>query len=195
VCYVEECQKGRSVTGIETYDRAYLFLFDILDRSTNEFLNYTFVYQQAFHYGIPVVGLYAETRHRTIKDLLKFANHVFEHCSSVRLEGMVVKAYNDEKYGERGLLMTKVKIDVPKPKKVKIVSGDPIYPPMPRSEIMGTINKVHQDLGDEKFQDVKIAMPLVAKAISEACKQHLFSSPEKKLFSYYLEYKDERLDK
>ena len=194
VAYVEECRQGRSVTGIETYDRDYDFLIDLFDRTTNTFFNYTFVYQQAFHYGIPVVGLYAETRHRTIKDLLKFANHVYEQCMAVRLEGMVVKAYGEDKFADHGILMAKVKIDVPKPKKIKIVSGAPIYPAMPRSEVMGTINKVHQDLGDAQFQEVKIAMPLVAKAIGEACKQHLYSSPEKKLFDYYLEYKEDRLD-
>jgi hypothetical protein len=194
VIYVEECQKGRSVTGIETYDRNYLFLFDILDRTTNTFFNYTFIYQQAFHYGIPIVALYAETRHRTIKDLLKFSNHVYEQCLAVRLEGMVVKAYCDSEFGEHGLLQAKVKLDIPRPKKVKIVQGEPIYPAMPHSEVMGTINKVHQDLGNEKFQDVKIAMPMIATEIGKARKQHFFSSPEKKLFSYYLEYKEDRLD-
>lgn len=193
VCYVEECRKGRSVTGIETYDRNYLFLFDILDRSTNEFLNYTFVYQQAFHYSIPVVGLYGETRHRTIKDLLKFANHVLEHCHAVRLEGMVVKAYCDSEFGEHGLLMAKVKIDVPKPKKVKIVQGEPIYPACPHSEVMGAISKVDADHGITG--DPSHDMPLIAEYVKQACKEHLYSSPIKKLFAYYEEYKDARLDK
>jgi hypothetical protein len=80
VCYVEECPKGRSITGIKVYPRTTLILFDILDLTTMKFLHYILVHQHAFHYGIPTVKVYAETRHRTMKDLLKFKNHVLEYC-------------------------------------------------------------------------------------------------------------------
>lgn len=91
IVYAELCRKGRSVTGIDIYDRDFLVIFDIYDLHAESFLNYTAVYQHCYHYKIPCVKLYAETRHRTMKDLMKFCNHVTEYCKENHLEGMVIK--------------------------------------------------------------------------------------------------------
>jgi len=186
VVYVEACKKGRSVTGVKVYEREILFVFDMYDRSAEQFLNYNAVYQHCYHYGITCVKLYAETRHRTMKDLLKFKNHVYDICVATSLEGMVVKT--DPMRGE--FYQAKVKQDIPEPKVRKIAKGDPIYPPIPENEIMGAIDKAWQELGTEKFNDTKIAMPIIARMVKEECKKHLFSSPEKKLFGYYEQYKE-----
>ena len=195
VLFVEECKKGRSVTGAEVYNRHTLFLFDIYDRNAEKFLNYTAVYQHAYHYKIPVVGLYAKTRHRTMKDLLKFANHALEYCKEeAHIEGIVIKAYEIpegfEKWEafKRGLIQAKIKLDIPEPKKRKIAKGEVIYPPIPENEILGAINKAHQELGDTDIQDVSKAMPLIAQYVKEECKKHLYSTPIKKLFFYYKNY-------
>lgn len=91
VCYVEECPEGLSVTRVKKYDRTYLFLFDIYDRSAEKFLPYVIVHQHAFHYKIPVVELYAETRFTSMKQLLKFRQEVLEHAKKMGLEGFVIK--------------------------------------------------------------------------------------------------------
>jgi len=154
------------------------------------------VHQHAFHHKIPIVKLYAETRHRSMKDLLKYKNHVLEYCHAMGEEGMVIKAYkipeqfkNWEAF-KHGLIQAKVKIDVPEPKKRKISKGLPILPPIPENEIFGAINKAHQELGDEKFMETKLAMPLIAKFVGEECKKHLYSKPQVKLFRLYGEYKE-----
>jgi len=195
VVYVEGCRKGRSITGIKVYDRDILICFDIFDTNTNKFLPYVNVYQHCFHHKIPVVKLYAETRHTSMKDLLKFKNHVLEYCDAVKVEGMVIKAYSVPKkilayYKEyqKGLLQAKVKLDIPEPVKRKIAKGKPILPPIPEVEIMGAIDKVYQDIGLKQFRDKRIVMPLIAKYVSEECKKHYYSSPKGKLFSYYLKY-------
>lgn len=194
VIYVEACRKGRSVTGIKVYDRDILFIFDIYDKSAEKFLPYICVHQHAFHHGIPIVKLYAETRHRSMKDLLKFRNHVLGYCEAVKQEGMVIKAYKIperfQEWGEfkGGMIQAKVKLDVPEPTKRKIAKGEPIYPPIPENEIMGCIDKAWQELGTEKFMKTEIAMPLIAKYVGEACRQHLFSKPKTKLFHMYKEY-------
>lgn len=196
VIYIEACKKGRSITGIKVYERDILFIFDIYDRSAEKFLPYINVHQHAYHHDIPVVKLYAETRHRSMKDLLKFKNHVLGYCEGVKQEGMVIKAYKvPERFKEwgdfkGGLIQAKVKLDIPEPTKRKIAKGDPIYPPIPENEILGCIDKVWQDIGTEKFMDTSVAMPLIAKEVKEACKQHLFSKPKVKLFSMYEEYKE-----
>lgn len=192
VLYVEECMKGRSVTGAELYKEPHLFLFDIYDRGAEKYLNYTAVHQHAYHHEIPVVKLYAKTRHRSMKDLLKFANHVLEYCKAVGLEGMVIKPqkpYIKSLIGwDLGYVQAKVKLDTPKEKERKIVKGEVILPPIPENEILGAINKAHQDLGDEAMKDVSKAMPLIAQYVGEECKKHYYSKPANKLFIYYKEY-------
>ena len=195
VIYVEACRKGRSITGIEVYERDTLFLFDIYNSSSKKFLSYVNVHQHAFHFGIPVVKLYAETRHRSMKDLLKFKNHVLGYCEAMKVEGMVIKAYKipDKikvyyKEYRKGLIQAKVKLDIPEPTVRKIARGEPILPPMPNNEILGVIDKAWQDLGTEDFKDVSKAMPLIARYVSKECKRELYSKPKTKLFHLYKEY-------
>jgi len=194
VIYVESCQKGRSVTGVKTYDRGYLFIFDIYDRRAERFLPYVNVHQHAFHHKIPVVKLFAETRHRSMKDLLKFKNHVLKHCRAVGEEGMVVKAYKIPEAWRKweafkhGLLQAKVKIDVPEPIQRKISKGEPILPPMPENEIFGVIDKVFQDLGKDEFMKTPVAMPMIARYVGEERKRELYSKPVVKLFGLYKEF-------
>jgi len=185
VVYVEACRKGRSVTGARLYERDQLFLFDICDSRSGEFLPYTNAYQHAYHHGIQTVKLYAQTRHKTIKDLRKFCCHLLDVEKAEGLEGMVGKAH----YGIKDdYLQLKVKVDIPRPVIRKIAKGNPIYPEIPEAEILGAVDKAWQDLGNEKFKDVKTAMPLIAEYVKEECKKHLYSSPTKKLFAYYQDY-------
>lgn len=195
VIYVEACRKGRSITGIEVYDKDFLICFDMFNTSTGQFLPYVLVHQYCYHRDMPIVKLYAETRHRSMKDLLKFKNHVLEYCEALKLEGMVIKAYKIpdkiveyyKEYG-KGLIQAKVKLDIPEPVKRKITKGNPIYPPIPEVDIMGAIDKVWQELGTEQFKDVKVAMPKIAMEVGEECSKHLYSKPSGKLFSYYQKY-------
>jgi len=193
VIYVEACRKGRSVTGAEEYDKDQLILFDIYDHSTEKFLPYNNAHQHAYHHNIPIVKLYAETRHRSMKDLLKFKNYALAFCKEAGLEGMVIKPrmtkiISKEGY-DLGYVQAKVKLDIPEPKKRKIASGEPIYPPIPENEILGAIDKVWQELGTEKFLDVKIAMPAIAVAVGKAQREHLYSKPKgNSLFKYWQEY-------
>jgi len=187
IIYFEACRKGRSVTGIDFYDKNFCIVFDIFNRATNNFLPYIFVYQQCYHYKIPVVPAYAKTRHRTFKDLLKFRNHILEYCQSIHREGMVIKTFMD-KEGESEYIMAKVKLDVPRPTKEKIAKGQPIYPPIPDSEVLNCIDKVWQELGTEKFKDVKLAMPKIAEEVKKACKEHYYRSNPKKLYNFYKQY-------
>jgi len=201
IIYFEACRKGRGVTGTELYERDCLFVFDIYDMSAEKFLPYVNVHQHCFHHKISVVKLWAETRHTSVKDLLKWKKNALKHCKEVKIEGVVIKAYKIPKSisdyfqnYKRGLLQAKVKLDTPRPKKRKIAKGQPIYPPIPDSEILGAIDKAWQELGNEKFRDVSITMPLIAKYVKEECAKHLYSSPTNKLYSYYQEYMERMIN-
>jgi hypothetical protein len=199
IIYVEACRKGRSVTGIENYERNILYVIDIIDKKSAKFLPYVVVHQHAFHHNVPCVKLFAETRHRSMTDLLKFKNHVLEHCEAVRLEGMVIKAYKvPEQFAkweafQDGLIQSKVKLDVPEPVKKKIARGEAIYPPMPDNEVYGAISKVEADSG--LTGQAKDDMPKIAQEVSKACKEHLFANPKKKLYSYYQDYLERMVKK
>jgi len=98
------------------------------------------------------------------------------------------------KCGSRNILeyseyiQSKVKQDIPKPLVKKIARGQPEYPSIPENEILGCIDKAWQELGTERFRNVREAMPLIAKLVGEACKEHLYSKSDKALFIYYKQY-------
>jgi hypothetical protein len=185
----EECAKGTSVTGIRQYPRAILYVVDIFDTSIMNFLPYTIVYQYCYHYGIPVVELYATTRHRTIKDLVKFSNHVLEYCNTEKEygkdEGMVIKTFGED--GE--YIQAKIKLDIPRPIVERIREGQVTLPQIPENEILGAISHVEADFGLDGTS--KHDMPLIAKAVAEECRKHLYSS-RGNLFIYYQKFMENR---
>jgi len=178
---VEECRKGMSVTRVKVYPRAMLYVIDIYDTKIKNFLNYTQVFQICKHYDLPVVELFAETRHKTIRDLNAYCKHILEHCEAVKEEGMVVKTFNDD--GE--YVQAKVKVDIPEPKERVVREGPPQLPQIPESEILGAISHVEADFG--LTGKPKDDMPRIAKAVSEECRKHLYSS-RGNLFQFYQEY-------
>jgi hypothetical protein len=185
----EECAEGCSVTGVKKYDRDCLIVFDIFDTTINNFLSYTQVYQYCYHYHIPVVQLFATTRHRTIKDLNRFASFVLATCNAEKNygkdEGMVVKTFNkDDEY-----IQAKVKLDIPRPIVERVHEGPPQLPQIPENEIYGAISHVEADFGLDGTPAHD--MPLIAKAVGEECKKHLYSS-RGNLFVFYQDYMERR---
>lgn len=178
---VEECRKGLSVTRIKTYERAILYVVDIYDSAIKNYLPYTNVYQLCYHYKIPCVALFSETRHKTLRDLHAYMNHVLEHCIAVHEEGMVVKAFTED--GE--YIQGKVKQDTPKPTERIIHEGAVQLPQIPESEIMGAISHVEADFG--LTGDPKHDMPLIAKSVGGECRKHLYSG-RGNLFTFYQDY-------
>lgn len=194
ICYVEACREGTSVTRIEHYERDQLFLFDIFSKKSGKYLPYVLVHQMAYHFAIPIVPLWGETRHVTEDSLEETVEQALHFCKENHLEGMVIKAYEIpekiagyyKEYGE-GLIMAKVKQDIPKrPKMVHKEGGAPQYPPCPDSEVWGAIAKVEADHGITG--DAGHDMPLIAQYVGLECTKHLYSSPVRKLFSYWQDY-------
>ena len=184
VIYVEACRKGRSVTGAELYEKDFLICFDIYDKQQESFLTYTNTYQMCFHRQMPVVKLWAETRHTSMKDLMKHKNYALKYCDTMKLEGMVIKAHS-QKFG---YIQAKVKLDIPQPIIRKISKGEPILPSIPEADILGAIDKVWQELGTDEIRNIKITMPKIAIEVGKECKKHLYSKAKGSLFKYYQQY-------
>ena len=180
--FFELLQKGKSPTRIEFHNKDDLAIFDIFDLKTERWLSYPEVLKLCQKYNLPIVTLYAMSRHLNMKTFEKFRLRMLKHAKRHQREGVVGKVYGDapiffkEKFN---LLSSKIfnfyLEHLPK-----------ILPPLPVSEIQGAVNKVYVDLGIVDFKRKEISMPLIARYANEEAKKHL-CNPPKKLFEFYLE--------
>lgn len=183
VVFGELLSKGKSPARFEYHDKYEFIIFDIWARREERFLSYNSLYQQAYHYSLPVVECWAMTRHTDLESLYLYRDEMLVLAKEKGREGIVLKNYHDQ-------IFAKEKLDIPIIPRVKIEQGEPRNPELPNSEVMGAIAKAHADLG-ESFRDKKVAMPLIARYVSEEQKKHQCSKPAQNLFSYYQEYIEE----
>jgi hypothetical protein len=184
VVFGELLVKGKSPARFETHEKHEFVLFDIYSQKDERFLPYSNVYQQCYHYQIPIVKCWAMTRHITEESLYNQRDEILEIAKNEGREGTVLKCYHNQ-------VFAKEKLDTPKIEHVNIEGGLPKLPPLPDSEVLGAIAKVNADLGDD-FKDKVKAMPMIAKYVSEEQDKHLCSKPIKNLFSYYQSYLEDK---
>jgi len=182
--FFELLQKGKSPTKMEFHEVDDIAVFDIYT-SKSGWLNYNGVYQKCYQYKLPIVRVFGKSSHTTLESLLAFRDEMLELCKKEQREGVVGKAWTGL---GKGVIMFKEKLDMPDLRAVKQHhdSGKIELPPLPLSEIMGAIEKVRVDLGDEQFRNVRVAMPLVAQYVNEESKKHN-CAPVKNAFMYYKE--------
>jgi hypothetical protein len=180
IVFGELLVKGKSPARFETHEKHEFVVFDIYSQKDSRFLPYNNVYQQCYHYQLPIVKCWGMTQHETEESLYKTRDEILEIAKTEGREGTVLKNYHSQ-------IFAKEKLDTPKIEHVKIESGLPKLPPLPDSEALGAVAKAHADLG-ESFADKRVAMPLIAKYISEEQDKHLCSKPANNLFSYYQKY-------
>jgi ATP-dependent RNA circularization protein (DNA/RNA ligase family) len=167
VIFGELLSKGKSPARFEHHDKFEFVIFDIWSTKDERFLTYNNVYQHAYHYSLPVVECWAITRHTDLDSLYATRDEMLALAKEKKREGVVLKNYHSQI--------------------IKIDDGAVHLPRLPDSEVLGAIAKVHVDLG-ESFMDKKIAMPTIAKYVSEEQDKHLCSKPSQNLFSFYQKY-------
>ncbi len=180
VVFGELLSKGKSPARFEHHDKYEFVIFDIWSQKDGRFLSYNSIYQYAYHYSLPVVECWAMTRHTTLESLYAYRDEMLVLAKERGREGVVLKNYLSQ-------VFAKEKLDIPIIPRIKIEDGQPKNPLLPDSEVMGAIAKAHADLG-ESFMDKRVAMPLIAKYVSEEQEKHLCSKPSQNLFSYYQKY-------
>lgn len=189
VPFGEMLLKGKSPTRTELHDREEFVVFDIWSSKAGGFLPYMLVYQHCYHFDLPIVELYGTSKHTSVKSLLSFRDSMLEIAKENGREGVVGKTF------EKNIKLHyfKEKSDTPKLEKKPryIEEGTIILPQLPESEVLGALDKVFIDIGSKKFKDVKEAMPLFAKYVSEECRKHNCRRPERNLFRYYKEKLEE----
>lgn len=184
---------GKSPTRIETHEKNEFIVFDIWDSKHQQFMSYNAMYQQCYHFGLPVVELYGTCNVPTVEALYQFKDQMLAKALELKREGVVGKAWGETPFNRgdgagcsRFITYFKEKNDLPALEKVPRleVEGKIILPALPDSEIYGAIEKVRTDIGDEKFKEIRSAMPLIAKYIGEECKKHNSTAP-KNIHKYY----------
>jgi hypothetical protein len=183
VIFGELLSKGKSPARFEHHDKCEFVIFDIWSAKDERFLSYNSVYQQAYHYSLPIVECWSMTRHINMDSLMTERDKMLTMAKEKGREGVVLKNYHSQ-------IFAKEKLDTPVIPRVVIEDGTPRLPQLPDSEVLGAIAKVHTDLG-EVFMDKKIAMPAIAKYVSEEQDKHICSKPANSLFSYYQSYIEE----
>lgn len=187
VLFVELIPEGLGPTRLEPkHKKPSAVLFDIW---SGTFLNYTFIYQMAFHYRIPVVKLVEYLPEvRSLEELETWRQSLLKWARKHKREGVVIKWYGNHKGDpENGdYVFAKEKVDMPeRPKLQRGTSGKVELPVLPPSEVFGAISKVAADQGltGDKAHD----MPLVAKYIAEEAKKHYCRAPTN-IFAFYMDY-------
>ena len=185
VVYGEMLSKGKSPTRIEFHEKPEFVVFDIWSSKLGGFKSYVSVRQHCYQFDIPIVNLYGVSSHRTIGSLYGFRDVMLEKAKANGREGVVGKIYEKNTM----YLYFKEKNDTPRLERKPRSTEDHtvILPPLPESEIWGALDKVLVDIGEERFLDVGIAMPLFARYVSIECKKHICAKPKKNLFAYYKE--------
>ncbi len=180
VVFGELLSKGKSPARFEYHEKYEFIIFDIYSQKDERYLPYNAMYQLAYHYSLPVVDCWAISRHVTLESLMAYRDEILKLAKEKNREGVVLKSYHSQ-------IFAKEKLDIPTIQRVQIEDGQPQYPQLPDSEVLGAIAKAQSDLG-ELFTDKTKAMPLIAQYVSEEMEKHLCSKPKEKLFSYYQQY-------
>jgi len=192
VIFGEMLTIGKSPTRMEMHERNEFVIFDIWSCRHNQFMSYNAMYQQCYHFGLPCVELYGTCNVVTTEALYTFKDQMLAKALECKREGVVGKAWGETPFNKgdgagcsRLITYFKEKHDLPALEKIPRAFEEGIIrlPTLPDSEIFGAIEKVRTDIG-EKFTEIRVAMPLVAKYVAEECKKHNCTAP-KNLHHYY----------
>ena len=183
VVFGELLVKGESPTRTEMHEKHEFVVFDMWSTKLGGFLPYTLVHQDCQYFDTPLVELYGTSQHTTLESLLEFRDEMLEIAKKNGREGVVGKTFEKDTMYR----YFKEKVDSPKIERLPsdIGNGRYLMQPLPKSEILGALDKVLIDLGMMDFKDVRKAMPLFAEYVGEECGKHHCHKPKGTLFTYY----------
>ena len=192
VVFGELLLKGLSPTRIEKHENHDFIVFDIWSEKEQRFLNYNKVYQECYHFDIPVVELWGTCKLSKLDDIFDFRDTMIERAKEESKEGVVGKVWaklpwnsgKDAGVG-RDIIYFKEKQDLPDLRRIpnKEDNGKIVLPVLPDSEIYGAVDKAYVDLGED-FKEIRKAMPLIAQYVNKECRNHNCSAP-RNLLQYY----------
>jgi len=174
-----ELLKRISPTRIEPKRKhIHWILFDIWDCQTERFLGYNIIYQKAFHHRLPIVRVVDRFIPASTDDLFEHIEQALKWCRRHRREGVVGKDYKNQ-------VFFKEKVDLPKLPKVKKPPKVQL-PEMPHDRIIRALQHAFDEVGEDNWDNKRIAMPVVAKHLTIEAREHNFAVP-RNMYRIYLE--------
>ena len=180
ILYGELINAGVSPTRIERKKKkANWILFDIYDLTNRKYMDYTLIYQKAYHFHIPIVKLVDVFIPLSLEELYAKVEEQKAWCRKHSREGVVIKDYANQ-------VFAKEKIDLPKrPKLEKPNKSDIDYPPMTEERILRALQHAFDEVGEANWKTVKIAMPVIARHIQTEAAEHYYRIPQN-FYSIYV---------
>jgi len=157
-------------------------IFDVWDCDNERYMPYNWVHQLAYHYKIPIVPIVDEHQPMSMTELTDKITEMKVWAKRHRREGVVGKVHNSK---EGKQIFFKEKIDLPKRKKLDRQNHNQSHlPPMPEEKILRALLHAFNEVGEEDWRKVKIAMPVVARHLSTEAREHNYNIPSG-MFNYY----------
>jgi len=182
IIFYGELLKKVSPTRLEPRRKhIHWILFDMYDVEDNRFMPYSYVYQTAYHFKIPVVRLVDEFIPSSLDDLQSHIDEALKWCKRHRREGVVGKTYYVKEQ-----VFFKEKVDLPKRKKLRKDSVQVLLPEMPEEKIIRAMQHAFDVVGEENWHDKAKAMPIVARYVSTEAREHRYRPPSN-IYRYYVD--------
>jgi len=186
VVFGELLSKGKSPTGLKTFEEDDFIVFDIYDHSKESFVNFNQLCLLCGPFSIPVTKLIGKCNVTTMDELNSFRDEMLS--LTVGEEGVVGKIYNKPKdFLNYDFLFVKEKHFIQKPLKQKRSENRTCeQPQLDEGEVRKCIAKVFDESSLVDFKDTKLTMPKIAKEVGIECKQQNCVN-RFNLFQYYSE--------
>lgn len=181
-----ELLKTVSPTRIEPRRKhVHWVLFDIYDLDEKRFWSWNQCYMICYHHHIPFVQRVTSTIPASLEDLQAEIKQCLKWCRRHRREGVVGKVY------ENPQIFFKEKIDLPELPKIPR-PGRVELPVMDEHTCLRALQHAFDEVGEEKWKDRAVVMPIVAKHFGVEAREHNFDTP-RNMYQLYLETPVEKL--
>ncbi len=185
VLFGEFIRKGKSPKLIEIRDENNFVAFDLYlsdENTTPHFVTYGVLQEYCINYEIPCAELMMVQTVTSLEEILATRDSLIAKCKEYKYEGVVGKVWVTNENGTF-VNMVKEKTVLPKVRSPKDPNNQ--LPDLSESEITGAIEKALFELGEEKFKDEIVAMPVIGRYVKEQCQKHKCRNPG----SAYILYK------
>ena len=189
IVYGEFLWRGKSPAGYEILDTPQYLVFDVYSFALQDVLGEGFLrpdikYRLLEQYDIPYIPPLAKEHITSYDQLVQLRDKYLAEALKQGYEGIVIKYIDIRKkyrlFKEKG-----------EPKIVKKLrpkeKGIPQLPPLHQDEIISAIKDVYWEIGEEKFRDKSIALPIIAKRVREEAAKRNCSAP-RNIYPYYMRF-------
>lgn len=191
IVFGELLSKGKSPTGLKSFSKDDFVVFDIYNHTENRYETYNQIRLLCHPFKIPVIPIVGLCNVATLDELYEFRDQMLDE--TIDEEGVVGKIYNfNHPARKENYIFFKEKHATPKwdHVKTKKSEGKIMLPQLEHGEVKKCVSKVCDMITPDEFNDVKTAMPLIAKEVKLECVEQNCHNAYN-LFDLYIEKRKE----